>query len=191
MQKILIVVDMQEDFIRGSLGNDDCRNAVDGCVKLLSKDEFDWVIFTRDTHNENYLSTLEGKKLPIKHCIKDSDGWQIIHELKEWADKASIAFMKDPQTPNHVLVLDKNTFGDTVNLANFIADIWGWTGDEVELHFAGVCTSICVLSNMTICRAHFPNTKIVLHTKATGDVTPTMKHAAFVCANAIECEVED
>lgn len=195
MQRILVVVDMQEDFIRGPLGNDDCRNAVNGCVDLCDHgfrgEDFDWMVFTRDTHQENYLFTLEGRKLPVKHCIKDTAGWEIIPELKEWTDDASEMFMKDALRPNYHVLINKNTFGDANQLPAFISHAWNWKGDDVELHFCGVCTSICVLSNMTICRAHFPNTRIFLHRNATGDVTPQMKEAAFVCANSIQCEVVD
>lgn len=178
MKKILIVIDMQNDFIYGALGNDDCRNAVKGCVDLCENGKFDKILFTRDTHYENYMETLEGKKLPVPHCLFKSDGWQIIPELKD--------YIKDPSN-----ILDKITFG-CERLTEKILNIRVYDFQEpCELHFAGVCTSICVLSNMTICRAAFPNMKIVLHRNATGDVTEEMKQAAFVCAKAIQCEIED
>lgn len=186
MKKILIVVDMQNDFITGPLGNEDCRNAVKGCVDLCKSGDFNHIIFTRDTHQENYMDTLEGKKLPVKHCINDTAGWNIIPELDKFAGR--------PES----VVIDKDTFGSvsrnprktTVadNVRYFLKE---WNDNDVELHFCGVCSSICVLSNMTILRAYFPNTKIVLHRNATGDVTEEMKQAAFICAKAIQCEVED
>ena len=168
---------MQNDFISGSLGNEDCKNAVNGCVDLCENGNFDYIIFTKDTHHEDYLSTLEGQKLPVKHCIIGTDGWEIIPELQK--------FLKKSYT------ITKNTFGSTVDLPWEIRGIETWIDKDIELHFCGVCTSICVLSNMTICRANFPNAKIVLHKNATGDVTEEMKQAAFVCAKAIQCEVED
>lgn len=180
-KKILIVVDMQEDFIRGPLGNEDCRNAVQGCVDLCKSGEFDHIIFTRDTHFENYLNTLEGEKLPVKHCINGSNGWEIIPELAEFVKNSEL---KEGIGSN---VINKFTFG-SLTLTDMIEPLRNGLND-IELHFAGVCTSICVLSNMTICRAKYPDVKIVLHKNATGDVTPEMKNAAFICANAIQCEV--
>ena len=185
MKKILIVVDMQNDFITGSLGNEDCRNAVKGCVDLCKDETFRDIIFTRDTHYLNYMDTLEGQKLPVKHCIKGTDGWDIIPELKEFSQHI------------RTWIVNKKTFGSIPGTGNMSVvdyikyDLAGSDEEEMELHFCGVCTSICVLSNMTICRAAFPNMRIVLHRNATGDVTEEMKQAAFICAKAIQCEVED
>ena len=189
MKKILVVVDMQNDFIYGPLGNDDCRGAVKGCVDLCENGGFDAIFWTKDTHDVSYLQTLEGKKLPVEHCICDTEGWRIIPELQKY-------FSEDKY------LIQKNTFGslpgEYKNLPNAILSwidchttkVTDWF-EPVEIHFCGVCTSICVLSNMTIIRALLPNTKIVLHANATGDVTPEMKKAAFVCAKAIQCEVVD
>ena len=104
MTKILIIVDMQNDFITGPLGNDDCRNAVKGCVELAKSDEFAYTIYTRDTHFEDYLETLEGKKLPVTHCIHETEGWELIPELAEL------------QKNKHAFVVNKTTFGSTVRL---------------------------------------------------------------------------
>jgi nicotinamidase-related amidase len=185
MKKILIVIDMQNDFITGSLGNDDCRNAVAGCVDLCKNGGFDSMVFTRDTHYATYMSTLEGRKLPVVHCINGTYGWNIIPELSEFANSVNSR------------TVNKTTFGSIPGTKELCVtdiikvDAAGCNEEGIELHFCGVCTSICVLSNMTICRAMFPNAKIVLHKNATGDVTPEMKQAAFVCANSIQCEVEE
>jgi len=196
MKKILVMIDMQNDFITGPLGNDDCRDAVKGCVDLIRYGGFDTIFFTRDTHQENYLETLEGQKLPVKHCIEGTDGWQIIPEIQNLM----------PLPDVKCRIIDKPTFG---SIPDFIFhrnetlpdSIFKWIDanttritdwyEPVEIHFAGVCTSICVLSNMAICRAYFPNTRIVLHKNATGDVSEENKQAAFVCAKAIQCEIED
>lgn len=188
MKKILIVVDMQNDFITGSLGNKDCRNAVKGCVDLCRTGGFNKLFFTLDTHQTNYMETLEGQKLPVEHCIEGTTGWGICPEL--------YPYIKD------ACLIEKSTFGSVPNQTdNLPGSVIEWAhknlrGTEdyiepIELHFCGVCTSVCVLSNMTILRAYFPNTKIVLHRNATGDVTEEMKQAAFICAKAIQCEVED
>lgn len=184
MNKILVVVDMQNDFITGPLGNEDCRNAVAGCVDLCKDKSFDEIIFTQDTHHQNYLETLEGKKLPVVHCIQGTEGWNIVPELQ--------TFSKMVCSVNVI----KKTFGSISNNGNnlTVADhikAISEDGKDIEIHFCGVCTSICVLANMIICRAYFPNVRIVLHKNATGDVTPEMKQAAFICAKSQQCDVED
>lgn len=189
MKKILIVVDMQNDFITGPLGNEDYRNAVNGCVDLCKNGCFDAIFFTRDTHETCYLETLEGKKLPVEHCIRNSCGWNIIPELESFAKDESFIVNKftfgsvstgNESLPNKIMYW---TYRNVLTKTDFV--------EPVEIHFCGVCTSICVISNMVILRAHFPNTKIILHRNATGDVTEEMKQAAFVVARSIQCEVED
>jgi len=191
MKKILIVVDMQNDFITGPLGNEDCRNAVKGCVDLCENGHFDQIFFTKDTHQKNYLETLEGQKLPVEHCIINTHGWDIVPELQKFITESDDLILKRTFGSVEGSVRSKSlgeavkqwVFSNTTTTADYI--------EPLELHFCGVCSSICVLSNMTILRAYFPNTRIVLHRNATGDVTDEMKQAAFICAKAIQCEVED
>ena len=132
MNKILIVVDMQNDFVSGSLGTAEARDIV---TKLRAKlDSFDGdVIFTRDTHNEDYLKTNEGKHLPVEHCIKGSWGWEIIDELKPYVKK----------------VIDKPTFGST-ELVEYLK-----TKNYDSFELCGLCTDICVVSNALLIKANF------------------------------------
>lgn len=139
--KALIVVDMQNDFVTGALKNDDALKIIPN-VKKKIEDEIEkgtLIFFTRDTHDENYLSTEEGKNLPIIHCVKDSDGWQIIDELALY-------------TYN---IIDKYTFGsvDLVEMIDnhnhIVKD--AFKIDEVEL--IGICTDICVISNAILIKA--------------------------------------
>lgn len=171
--KILVVVDMQNDFLTGSLGNKECAETVGPVAELIKSKDWDKVIFTRDTHYSDYLDTLEGKKLPVKHCIKYTEGWEIEKTLMNLVP------------PEKVYIEDKLTFGclelpQGIYYADNAAD---------EIHICGVCTSICVLSNAAILRAYFPNTPIILHKDCTADVTPEMKEAALKCFQAIQCEV--
>lgn len=144
MQKILIVVDMQNDFVTGSLGSEAAQVAAKNIAAHIN--EYDTVIFTRDTHGPDYLDTLEGKFLPVPHCIKDTEGWEIIPELVNGVSKVK-----------NLYVVDKNTFGTF---------IWGSMSvnmsvdEDATIEICGVCTDICVVSNALIMRAFRPNQRI-------------------------------
>lgn len=168
--KYLIVVDMQNDFITGSLGSDLASAIVPDVVKKV-KDYDGRTIFTKDTHSANYLKTQEGKKLPVEHCIKDTDGWQICDELKPYADK----------------VIDKVTFG-SVDLPQIIKD-YGEDIDEIEL--CGLCTDICVISNAMILKAAFPEVKISVDSKCCAGVTKESHNTALAAMKAVQIEVKE
>ena len=125
--KFLIVVDMQNDFTTGSLGSAHAAAIIPNVVEKVKAFPGN-VIFTRDTHGDNYMQTQEGKKLPVVHCIKGSDGWQICDELKPYVDH----------------VVDKVTFG-SVTLPHILSK-QGAPIEEIEL--CGLCTDICVISNI-------------------------------------------
>jgi nicotinamidase-related amidase len=148
--KYLIVVDMQNDFITGSLGSKLAEMIVPNVVEKVKNYE-GTVIFTRDTHFSDYMKTQEGKNLPVQHCIKDTTGWEICNELKPYANK----------------VIDKITFG-SVDLPNVIKEY----GEEIEeIELCGLCTDICVISNAMILKATFPEVKIVVDGNCCAGVT--------------------
>lgn len=166
--KYLIVVDMQVDFITGSLGS---KMAEDIVLNVAEKvKSFDGkVIFTRDTHYDDYLNTQEGKKLPVKHCIKDTDGWQICDELKPYAKT----------------VVDKITFG-SVSLPEIIKG----NGEEIEeISLCGLCTDICVISNAMILKAAFPETKITVDSKCCAGVSEKSHNIALDAMRAVQIEI--
>ena len=168
MSRILLVVDMQNDFIDGALGSEAAEKIVDGVAERINN--FDGrVIFTRDTHLQDYLTTQEGKKLPVSHCIKDSWGWQITDELLPFVET----------------VLDKITFG-SVDLPKLIKD-YGEDIDEIEL--LGLCTDICVISNAMILKASFPEVKIVVNGKLSAGVTKESHQNALNAMKAVQIEV--
>lgn len=168
--KYLIVVDMQKDFITGSLGSELAVKIVPDVVKKVKN--FDGkVIFTRDTHFADYMQTQEGKKLPVQHCIKDTDGWQICDELKDYA----------------IDVVDKITFG-SVDLPGMLKD-YGNEIDEIEL--CGLCTDICVISNAMILKANFPETKIVVDAKCCAGVSVESHKTALNAMKAVQIEILD
>ena len=189
--KTLIIVDMQNDFLTGMLGNDHCRAAIPEVVKLIGSQKWDAVVATMDTHDTNYMRTLEGNKLPVEHCIIDSDGWKLNDSIDNAISK--VPFKGWPER------LQKPTFG-SFDLIDWIRDEYGnqygkqaqdqlGRGGALELHFCGVCTSICVLANVVLCRAAFPDATIVVHANACGDVTKEMHDAAKICFKAQQCEV--
>ncbi len=158
MEKILIVVDMQNDFVTGALGSKDAEMIVPNVVKKVQ--EWDGqLIFTKDTHAEEYLETHEGKNLPVEHCIKNTWGWEIIDELK------SLEVMKDAK------VFEKGTFG-SIELMEFLK---GCDAECIEL--IGLCTDICVVSNALMIRAFLPEIDITVDQTCCAGVTKE-KHAA-------------
>ena len=176
MKKLLIVVDMQNDFVTGSLGSKEARAIVPAVKELI--ETFDGEVwFTRDTHLDNYLETQEGKKLPVVHCIKGSSGWEIIPELKEFADKA-------------VKIFNKNTFG-SVELAREIEDIQHLAITEKfdEIYLCGLCTGICVINNAMLIKAVTPETPIKIVANACACVTPESHETALNAMRTCQIEV--
>ena len=148
--KYLVVVDMQNDFIDGALGSPEAV-AILPYVKERIKTFDGEVLFTRDTHFENYLSTAEGKKLPVPHCVKGTKGWEIHPELD--------ALRK-------TVPIDKITFGSK-ELVAFFADK---APESVTL--VGLCTDICVISNAMLLKAFYPELPIAVDGKGCAGVTP-------------------
>ena len=161
--KYLIVVDMQNDFITGTLGSKLAEAIVSNVVEKV-KNYDGKVIFTRDTHFADYMQTQEGRKLPVEHCIKDTDGWQICDELKP--------FVND--------VVDKITFG-SVDLPKMITD-----ADEIEL--CGLCTDICVISNAMILKATYPEAKITVDSNCCAGVSVESHNTALDAMKAVQIE---
>lgn len=174
--KALIVIDMQNDFIDGSLGTDEAVTIVPVVKKLIDDGDYHKLIFTRDTHDKNYLFTQEGQNLPVKHCIKHTHGWKI-HE--------------DLDTSRADAIIDKPSFGWTG--WNTIHDKYsGWESilnrmDEIVL--VGLCTNICVISNALIIKALYPETKVSIIADATAGVTPELKAAALETAKSCQIYV--
>ena len=159
MKKLLIVVDMQNDFVDGSLGTKEAEGIVAHVKAKVEQyqEQGDTVIFTRDTHTEAYLDTQEGKKLPVVHCVKGTKGWEIIDCLQPYV-----------QT-----VFDKPTFG-SVKMANIVASR---RYEKIEL--IGLCTDICVISNALLLKALLPETKIYVDASCCAGVTPETHKAAL------------
>ena len=155
MKKTLIVIDMQNDFISMALGTPEAVAIVPKVLeKIRLRAEEGWeILYTRDTHGENYLSTPEGKMLPVPHCIRDTEGWQIAPGLYREGCR----------------IIDKPNFG------------WpGWGSEELEkIELVGLCTDICVVSNALILKATFPEAEITVDAACCAGVTPESHRAAL------------
>lgn len=165
MKKTLIVVDMQKDFIDGSLGTKEAEAIVERVKHKIAqyKERGDEIIFTRDTHQEDYLNTNEGRHLPVVHCIKGTDGWEIAEGL---------------EVPGAIYI-DKSSFG-YMNWKDYHLE-------EVEM--VGLCTDICVVSNALIIKATYPEIKVTVDARCCAGVTPESHNAALTTMKMCQVEV--
>ena len=164
MKKILIVIDMQNDFVFGTLGTKEAEEIVLLIKnKILTYDEKN-VYATRDTHYDNYLETHEGKKLPVKHCIKGTRGHEIVDCIKSLILEENI--------------IDKPSFG-SFDLVNKIKNIYDENDGNIEIEICGLCTDICVISNALLLKTKMPEVKISLDKNLTEGVNRELKDAAI------------
>lgn len=165
MKKTLIVVDMQNDFIDEALGTKEAVAIVPNVKKKIEEyaANGDGIIFTRDTHSEDYLETPEGKKLPVKHCIKGTHGWEIADGLYVEGSK----------------IIDKPNFG------------WpDWKNESLEkVEIIGLCTDICVVSNALIIKASFPDAEVSVDSSCCAGVTPETHAAALATMKMCQIDI--
>ena len=169
--KVLVVVDMQNDFITGSLGTPEAQAIVPNVKKKIEeyRKNGDMIVFTRDTHEAGYLYTREGKKLPVEHCIKGTNGWKIADGL------VGDIFSSDN------VVIDKGTFGSNQLVKHLAQQFW-YSGKErfTEIEVIGLCTDICVVSNALLLKATFYNDcDISVDATCCAGVTPETHEAAL------------
>lgn len=170
-KKALIIIDMQNDFITGTLANIEGQKIVSKIAELVKNFDGD-IIATRDTHTENYMNTQEGKRLPVPHCIKNTDGWNIVPEIQAALDaKGDIAY------------IDKQAFG-TIGLGEIVnRKLY----DTVEL--VGVCTDICVISNAMVIKACALETNVVVRKDLCAGVTPETHETALAAMTACQIDI--
>ena len=172
MNDVLIVVDMQNDFIDGALGTAEAL-AIVPKVKEKIKGFQGQVFFTRDTHQANYLDTQEGKKLPVPHCIRGTEGWEIIDQLTEYTVDRT--------------VVDKPTFG-----SRELGRILAAEQEPVEkITFIGLCTDICVISNALLAKAFLPEAEIAVDAVCCAGVTPESHRNALAAMQVCQITVEN
>ena len=181
MKKILVVVDMQNDFIDGPLGTPEARAIVDNVCAKIREGEWDLVYSTQDSHDHDYLETQEGKKLPIKHCITGSSGWYI--NDKVWWALNERDFNE----------LFKNSFGDRYIMNDILQGVLNtktyFNEKEIELTLVGVCTDICVISNALLLKAHYPEMKIVVDASCCAGSTPEKHYMALEVMKSCQVDV--
>ena len=167
--RALIVVDVQNDFVTGSLGSEEAVSKIPKISKRIADyvASGDIVVFTKDTHDENYLNTAEGRKLPYPHCIKNTEGWNICKEV----------YLEDAD------VLEKPTFGYCGWKKYFDLDKL----DSIEL--IGFCTDICVISNALILKATFPNIDIFVNESCCAGTTTEQHNNAISVMRSCQIEI--
>ncbi len=164
--KYLIIIDMQKDFVTGALGSDEARRIIPAVEAKAADSSYDKVFYTFDTHYDDYMDTLEGKKLPVPHCIRGTDGWNSV-----------LSSVRGE-------LIEKNTFGYD-----------GWfeklgklgRGDSIEI--IGVCTDICVVSNALILRALYPDTPIAADASCCAGTTVDAHKAALIVMKSCQIDV--
>lgn len=162
--KALVIVDMQKDFISGSLANIEADRIVENIINLIESNQYDSIILTRDTHSSNYLNTPEGIKLPIEHCIKGTKGWEV--------DTRIIAAIVANKI--NYYYCNKRTFG-TTSIAPLLQSI----GQFSDITLCGTCTDICVISNALILKTVLPKVKINVKAKCCAGTTKENHESAL------------
>ena len=173
-RKLLIVVDMQNDFTTGALRNEDAIAIIPNVVTKVKEALADGtdVIFTRDTHYDNYMGTEEGKNLPVPHCIEGTPGWELIDELK-------------PYAVSPARIIDKLTFGSS-ELGQLLSSEYA-DCDQIEL--IGICTDICVISNALLTKAFLPDAHVRVDASCCAGVTPESHRTALDAMKACHVEI--
>ena len=168
--KLLIVIDMQNDFIDGALGTAEAVKIVPAVAdKLAARRSEGWkVLFTRDTHGADYLDTQEGRRLSVPHCIWGTKGWQITSSLEV----------------GEAALVDKPTFG-SLDLAEAAANL----GEPEEIELVGLCTDICVISNAMILKARFPEARVLVDAACCAGVTPESHENALKAMRVCQVDV--
>ncbi|MBQ1518229.1 MAG: cysteine hydrolase [Ruminococcus sp.] len=173
--KVLVVIDMQKDFTTGALGNPETaavvRNVADYIKRFRNKEKEYRIIATLDTHSENYMDTQEGRRLPVPHCIRGTDGWQ----LEDIVEKA---------LDDDCIKLEKVTFG-AIDLPFAV----GRDEDIEEIQIIGVCTDICVISNAMILKAAFPEVPVKIIADCCAGVTPESHKNALEAMKVCQMDI--
>lgn len=168
--KLLVVVDMQTDFVDGALGTPEAV-AILPYVKERIESFDGEVLFTRDTHEANYMETQEGKHLPVPHCVRGSEGWEIHPSLRALCRNAPI---------------DKPSFGSTA-LVERIREL----GEVDDITFLGLCTDICVISNVLLVKAFYPEIPLTVDARGCAGVTPESHRNALAAMRMCQVEIEE
>lgn len=172
MKKILVVVDMQNDFIDGALGTREAEAILENVAAKIKEYPQDCIYATRDTHGSDYLKTSEGKYLPVEHCIKGTYGWEIRREIAEAMPEA--------------VIIDKPAFGSEELTARLREER---EQQEIEVELIGLCTDICVVTNALLIKTALPETVVKVDASCCAGVTPESHNAALLTMKMCQVEV--
>ncbi|OON99076.1 MAG: amidase [Epulopiscium sp. Nele67-Bin004] len=182
MKKILVVVDMQNDFIDGVLGTKQAQNIVPNVIQKIKKymQDGETIYFTKDTHTTDYLNTQEGKRLPVEHCIRNTAGWELNPEIQKLADE----IQKDSLQP---IIFEKPSFGSEVlptTIKNSVQE-----NEKVAIEVIGLCTDICVISNVVLIKAFLPEATVQVDALCCAGVTPESHENAINAMKMIQVDI--
>ena len=176
MENVLVVVDMQNDFVDGVLGSPEAIRILPAVIEKVKHHE-GMLVYTRDTHEADYLETREGRYLPVPHCIKGTKGWEIKDEI--WAAS---------EGKTDVVVIDKPTFGSTDLTKALIA--WHQQKPIDSVTLIGVCTDICVISNAMLIKAALPEIDVAVDAACCAGVTPERHETALLAMSACQIDIQ-
>lgn len=182
MERILVVIDMQNDFIDGALGTREALQIVPCVIDKIKnyKEQGNPIYFTMDTHEENYLDTQEGRNLPVSHCIRNTNGWELHPQIRALSEELQGAV-------NQPIVFEKGIFGSEVlaqTLRNSITDT-----SQVEIELVGLCTDICVLSNAILLKTYMPEVTIKVDAACCAGVTPNSHKNALEAMKMCQIQI--
>ena len=174
--KIVVVVDVQNDFVYGALGSAEAQATMKNIIdRLMQVRPADFVIFTRDTHNENYFDTQEGKNLPVLHCVYNTEGWRLADNIDDIVLAEQVAYINKPIFGSYELIEDMKSYLKAFNVT------------EIELF--GFCTDICVISNALMIKSAFPELKVQVNAECCAGVTPAKHEAALEVMRSCQIEI--
>lgn len=180
--KLLIVVDMQNDFITGSLGTKEAQTIVENVVRKIRETPAEQIYVTQDTHPEDYLQTKEGIHLPVAHCIAGTDGHRLCPEVEQALEEKQVDDARKIQKP---------TFGSMELIEKLRSDKKLAADPELQIELVGLCTGICVLSNAILCKAAFPEADVIVDAAACACVTPASHDTALAAMKLCQIEIEN
>lgn len=184
--RVLVVVDVQKDFVDGALGSMTAQSIIPHMRKRIKSyaDGNTLILFTKDTHDENYLKTFEGYNLPIPHCINGTPGWSLVKDISSLADGYSnfLIFSTEEIIRSRVL---KDTFG-SIKLMEILKQ---YEHDIEDITFMGFCTDVCVISNALMARTYLPNTRIVVDSSCCAGTTLDKHLAALEVMKSCQIDV--
>ena len=184
--RVLVIIDTQVDFVTGALGSMTAQSIIPHMRKRIKKyaDGDTLILFTKDTHNEDYDRTFEGHRLPVKHCVRGTPGWSLVKDISSLADGYSnfLIFSDGEVVRSRVL---KETFG-SIKLCEILKQ---YEYDITDITFMGFCTDICVISNVLMARAYLPNTRIIVDASCCAGSTLDKHLAALEVMKSCQIDV--